>query len=305
MRLIMRIAMVVFGVSFGLGAYGMVKETISFQYGRELLLKDYQSNRFETGDWGNDIALMIPQVFNVKGKGWFVLRSTAEQTCSGVILWEIFGLGATEFKRDNDVCKSIGCLNVDPQNFYIVTDRLGNKRLCFYHFRDKRAAFHPKYEVWSYDVDWWELTAGEGRLENRHLFQGGIGSFFKEKDFKSIRLVEFHQYRGPKAEKVTYKDEKGRWIDPQTLRKQGRFSDWEKYHVARRLEAAKETRPNWELSPEKVRQLLECYRKRLFVHKCGSPFAFQGLMKYADAFGIRSICRKPLWLQRPRPVAIH
>ena len=41
------------------------------------------------------------------------------------------------------------------------------------------------------------------------------------------------------------------------------------------------------------------------MHKCGSPFAFQGLMKYADAFGIRSICRKPLWLQRPRPIAIH
>ena len=43
----------------------------------------------------------------------------------------------------------------------------------------------------------------------------------------------------------------------------------------------------------------------LFGHKCGSPFAFQGLMKYADAFGIRSICRKPLWLQRPRPIVIH
>lgn len=82
MRMAMRIAMVVFGVSFGLGAYGMVKETISFQYGRELLLKDYQSNRFETGDGGNDITLVIPYVFNVKGKGWFTLYSAAEDSYS-------------------------------------------------------------------------------------------------------------------------------------------------------------------------------------------------------------------------------
>ena len=252
--------MVVFGVSINIDVNGMVKEVIPYQYGRELLLKDYQAYEFLTDVWDSDITLMVPYVFKVKGKGWFVLCSFAGQSDSSGTGWQILGLGEREFKLDRDLERSVGDLLVDPDKFYIVTDRLGNKRLCFYLFRDQRA-MHPKYEVWLNDYDWWELTAGEGRLEKRQLFQGGIGSFFKEKDFKSIRLVEFHQYRGPKAEKVTYRNEKGRWIDPQTLRKQGRFSDWEKYHVARRLEAAKETRPNWELSPEKVRQLLECYRK--------------------------------------------
>ena len=183
------------------------REALPVSEGQPLVERFFDGEAFYTGDWGNDISLLLPFKWNCGTDGLFTLFSEAEHVGTREAHWPTYQIvdgrllyRAHEWKQENSV-------DFWPSELYELQFTEGKSMLVYHNEQTCRVTCHTGDVIRIFTSSiWYELNIGTNGLPHKTVHGGWPEGIFADKTIKSVRSVVPHRFRGPKANPVKEKD---------------------------------------------------------------------------------------------------
>ena len=221
------------------------RESLLASDGQLLVERFFNGEEFNTGDWGNDISLLLPFKWNLGANGQFTLFSMAEHVRTREAHWPTYQIvdGRLQYRTHEWVQqRSVDFL---PSELYELQFD-GGRTMLAYHNEQTARVRHPSGDairIFTSSV-WYELEMETNGIPLKIVHKGWPEGLFADKTLKAIRSVVPLRFRGPKAEPVMGTD---------------------RVHV--RLNEHAATKPFWKMDGGKIKALSDLHRK--YVMKPG------------------------------------
>ena len=215
------------------------REALLASEGQQLVERFFDGGEFNTGDWGNDISLLLPFKWNLGVNGQFTLFSMAEHVRTREAHWPTYQIvdGRLLYRTHEWVQQR----SVDfwPSELYELHFSDGRTMLAYHNEQTARVR-HPSGDairIFTSSV-WYELEMGTNGIPLKIVHKGWPEGLFADNTLKVIRSVVPLRFRGPMAEPVASTD---------------------RVHV--RLNEYTATKSLWQMDGEKMKALSELHRK--------------------------------------------
>jgi len=217
------------------------REVLLASEGQSLVERFFDGEEFNTGDWGNDISLLLPFKWNLGTDGQYVLFSMAEHVRTREAHWPAYQIvdgqlryRAHEWKQEN---------NVDfwPSELYELQFADDKSILVYHNEQTYRTKCHTGDTIRIFSSStWYELNIGTNGIPCKTVHVGWPEGIFADKTIKSVRSVLPHRFRGAKANPVTKKD-----------------------RVQARLEESAVAQPYWNMDDQRKKTLADMHRRHV------------------------------------------
>ena len=173
--------------------------------GQLLVERFFAGTEFNTGDWGNDISLLLPFKWN-SGKDQFTLFSMAEHVRTYEAHWPPYQIIERRLRYRKYEWTQERSVDFLPSELYEIQYSSGKKCLCYHNERTRGSDAKTDGVRFIEKSIWNELDIGTNGCPQKTVRKGWPEALFADEAFKSARSVVPFRFRGPKAEKVKEKD---------------------------------------------------------------------------------------------------
>lgn len=173
--------------------------------GQLLVERFYAGTEFNTGDWGNDISLLLPFKWNSE-KDQFTLFSMAEHVRTHEAHWPPYQIIEGRLRYRKYEWTREGSVDFLPRELYEIQYSSGKKCLCYHNERTRGSDAETAGVGFVENSIWNELDIGTNGCPKKTVRKGWPEALLADVAFKSARSVVPLRFRGPTACVVNEKD---------------------------------------------------------------------------------------------------
>ena len=188
--------------------------------GQLLVERFFVGSEFNTGDWGNDISLLLPFKWD-SGKDQFTLFSMAEHVRTYEAHWPPYQIIEGRLRYRKYEWTRERSVDFLPSELYEIQYSSGKKCLCYHNERTRGSDAATDGVRFIENSIWNELGIGTNGCPQKTVQKGWPEALFADETFKSVRSVVPFRFRGPKAETVKEKDKIQKRLDEHAATQNG------------------------------------------------------------------------------------
>ena len=188
--------------------------------GQLLVERFFAGSEFNTGDWGNDISLLLPFKWN-SGKDQFTLFSMAEHVGTHEAHWPPYQIIEGRLRYRKYEWTRERSVDFLPSELYEIQYSSGKKCLCYHNERTRGSDAATDGVRFIENSIWNELDIGTNGCPQKTVRKGWPEALFADEAFKSVRSVVPFRFRGPKAETMKEKDKIQKRLDEHAATQNG------------------------------------------------------------------------------------
>lgn len=186
---------------------------MSVSEGQSLVERFFAETEFNTGDWGNDISLLLPFKWVSAQDEKYTFFSMAEHKRTYEADWFVEQIVDGRLRHLKYKFSPETDVTFMPQELCEVQYSDGRQCLC-YHNKGMRGGDAETDGVGFVEhFEWNELDIGTNGCPQKAIRKGWPEAFFSDETFKSVQSVVPFRFRGPKAEVPQEKDEIRKRLD--------------------------------------------------------------------------------------------
>lgn len=193
-------------VNFQLTGASPIRKPLADSEGQLLVERFFAGTEFNTGDWGNDISLLLPFQWLSENNEKFALFSMAEHKRTHEADWFVEHIVDGRLRHCEYKFSPETDIEFLPHELYEVLYSNDKKCLCYHNERMRGSDAETDGVGFIENFTWNELSVSTNGCPQKIIRKGWPEVLFADKAFKSIRSVVPHRFRGPKAEIVKEKD---------------------------------------------------------------------------------------------------
>lgn len=183
------------------------REVLLASEGQSLVESFFGDEEFNTGDWGNDISLLLPFKWDLGADGQFTLFSIAEHVKTREAHWPTYQIVDGRLRYRAHEWKQESSVDFWPSELYELQFAEDKSMLIYHNEQTRRVTCHTGDVIRLFNSStWYELNIGANGIPCKTVHGGWPEGIFSDKTIKSVRIVIPHRFRGPKAVPVKEKD---------------------------------------------------------------------------------------------------
>ena len=198
-----------------------IRKSLADSEGQLLVERFFAGTEFNTGDWGNDISLLLPFQWLSENNEKFTLFSMAEHKRTHEADWFVEQIvdGCLRHRKYKYSLETD--IEFLPRELYEIQYSSGKKCLCYHNERTSGSDAATDGVGFIENSIWNELDIGTNGCPQKTVRKGWPEALFADEAFQSVRSVVPLRFRGPKAEKVKEKDKIQERLDEHTATQNG------------------------------------------------------------------------------------
>ena len=182
------------------------REALSASEGQLLVERFFAENEFNTGEWGNDISMVLPFQWLSAQKKIFAMVSLAEHKRTHEADWfvkQIYDGRLQHCKYDFSPETDVVFL---PEELYELQYSNGRTKLCYHNEMFRGSDAETDGVMFIESSIWYELEVLTNGWPRKCVCEEWPERLFADRSLKSVQSIVPHRFRGPKANPVKEKD---------------------------------------------------------------------------------------------------